>query len=155
MKPIHVFISLVAAAVFLSSGSAMATDRKIHHGSMCQPQSISNANALGAFTEGAVNTGTNSIVVTCPIVRDNTQNTTGTAKAFSNVRSSGGQLLSCTLVSRDKNGNFIASKFDSTTSNSPDSLDLDVNASAVLGSYAIFCILPPSGRIFNYDIDEF
>ncbi len=151
-----VFISLVAAAVFLSSGSAMAADRKIHNGSMCQP--ADGRDRLDTFTGGAFNPASQNkfIFVTCPIVRDNTQNTNGTALAFVNVRSSGGQSLSCNLVSRDKNGNFIAqSPNASTTSSSPVSLNVDINASAVLGTYALSCQLPPGGEIKTYDIDEF
>jgi hypothetical protein len=90
-----------------------------------------------------------------PIVRDNTQNTNGTSLAFVNVRSAGGQALDCRLASRDKNGISIENKAASTTSSTPVSLNVDVNASAVLGTYALDCLLPPNGAILTYDIDEF
>lgn len=147
-------IGIAAISLFLSSASAMATDRKVHNGSMCQP--ADGRNRLDTFTGGAFNADpTKFIFVTCPIVRDSTQNTNGTSLAFVNVRSAGGQPLSCELVSRDKNGLFIASRSAFTTSSTPVSINVDVNASAVLGTYALSCQLPPNGAILTYDIDEF
>jgi hypothetical protein len=149
-------IAIAAVSLFLSSGSPMATDRKVHNGSMCQPVFSEFGDDITSFSGGIINRSTNNFVsVICPIVRDNTQNTDGTALAFVNVRSSGGQSLNCTLVSRDKNGIFIEEKSASTTSSTPVSLNVDVNASAVLGTYALSCQLPPGGTIMTYDIDEF
>src|SRR5512144_438140 len=99
MKPANVFIQLFTAAVFLSSGSAMAADRKTYSGSMCQPNQPSNQIL---YTNGsAFNRSTSPIGVTCPIVRDNTQNTDGTRSAFVVVQSLGGQSLTCSLFSYD------------------------------------------------------
>jgi hypothetical protein len=148
-------IAIAAIPLFLSSGSAMAIGPKIHNGSMCQP--ANGQDRLDTFSGGAFNPASQNkfIFVTCPIVRDSTQNTDGTRLAFVNVRSSGGQSLNCTLVSRDKNGIFIEQKSASTTSSTPVSLNVDVNASAVLGTYALTCQLPPGGTIMTYYIDEF
>jgi hypothetical protein len=157
MKPMsHMFIALVTVGVFLLSGLAIAQDRKIHSGNMCQPEYHSYATDLQALPNGSRNGSTTATIhVTCPIVRDNVLNVNGTIQAFVNVQSSGGLNLSCYLGSYDPTGAFIASTSASTVSNVPIGLNVDVGASAVLGSYALHCILPPLARIFNYDISEF
>lgn len=153
---INLFTYLVMFALFSMGSSAMATDRKIHAGSLCQPEfhSLDAANLVYS-TQQVRNSGTGFIHVICPIVRDNTQNATGTRLAFLRVQSSGGQNLSCFLESRSATGGFIAIRSASTNANVPVTLNVDVNSGAVLGSYAIHCSLPPNARLFNYDIDEF
>ena len=153
MKPANVFIQLFTAAVFLSSASAMAADRKTYSGSMCQPNQPSNQ--ITYLNGSAFNTSTSRISVTCPIVRDNTQNTDGTRSASVIVQSFGGQSVTCSLFSYDKNAINIAQKTASTTSTAPFPLNVDVNAGAELGIYWINCSLPPNSRVLNYDIDEF
>ena len=139
------------------SGFAIAQDRKIYSGNLCQPEFHSrDATKLEAMTNGVRNaSATAEIHVTCPIVRDNILNLTGTRGALVRVQSPGGQNLTCTLESREATGGLIVSQSASTISNLPFTLSVDVNASAVLGSYVLHCVLPPQGQIFSYDIDEF
>jgi hypothetical protein len=58
-------IAIAAVSLFLSSASAMATDRKVHNGSMCQP--ADGRDRLDTSTGGAFNANpTTFIFVTCP-----------------------------------------------------------------------------------------
>ena len=59
MKPMsHVLSSLATFGAFVLSGSAMAFDRKVYSGNICQPEFPSYAANLEALPEGARNAST-------------------------------------------------------------------------------------------------
>lgn len=144
------------ALLFALSASVSASDRKIHMGTMCQPLSPNYASQLTYFSDNIFNNSSTSYAyISCPIVRDNTQNTNGTRLAYVRVQSNAARSLSCGLHSRSSTGGFVAYRSAATTSSSVTSLNVDVSASSILGTYSIFCSVPPGGRVYSYDIDEF
>jgi hypothetical protein len=108
------FLVVVGAALFFACSAAGAWDRQIYPGSMCHPDSYYDAPSFSVSTVAASNVGNGPMTVTCPIIRDNTSNLTGTSQACVRVQSAGSQLLTCTLVSRDEFGKSVASQSDST-----------------------------------------
>lgn len=102
--------------------------------------------------------------VTCPIVRDNISNATGTfgAAAGANVgvnvwvnNQGAANALSCTLYSNNQWGVAVASN-TAASAVGQQQLNLDVNASiAGTGHYSLQCTLPPQSSVFSYRVYEF
>ena len=136
-------------------------DSKVHAGSFCQPLVGAQANRINTVSFGVENIGPFATTVTCPILRDNTRNSTGT---FTNGVSKGvvlrvsnppGGQLPCTLFSVNPFSNVVATNSISTNQAGESTLLLAVSTSTLSGQYSIICTLPPRGRIYNYQVTEF
>jgi hypothetical protein len=149
---IHTLATLALAALV---NSAYAQDAKTFSGVECQPQFPDlAANYYNTFF-GVQNVGTDTLWLTCPVVRDNVTNTNGTSAFKMRVSSNGFDALECTLYSLDMDGNIVDLNSDATTSDIPVSLDLDVATSVANGYYAVTCDVPPFGRVYGYKLKEY
>ena len=135
-------------------------DSKVHAGSFCQPLVGAQANRINTVSFGIENIGPFDTTVTCPILRDNTRNTTGT---FTDRGSKGvilrvfnpGGRLPCTLFSINPFSNVVATNSASTNQVGARTFSLAVNTSSSGGQYSIICTLPPGGRVYSYLVKEF
>lgn len=127
-----------------------------YSGGTCKAMYGSDTSLFRTDTLGLWYTGVGSVnkTVVCPLVRQHVTNSGGTYGMYIKVRSAGGRTLTCTSQALDINGNLVASKSASTTSSTPTTLNLDLNASAPYGTYAIFCSVPPNGSLWTYHINE-
>lgn len=155
MKAVQVLKYVVAMTLVVHGGATMALDGKTYGGNSCVPGNYSYAPDLIPGSPHIMNLGAYFVSVTCPIVRDNLNNTTGTSNAKIYVQSDGVSILSCTLYSHDKNGVEVANQAASTSSAVVTALNVSVGSSAVDGNYSIECNLPPGGSIYSYKIVEF
>lgn len=129
-------------------------DAKTFHGSECQPYYGSQSGDFNYYTNRMQNVSTSVRLTTCPIVRDNTTNTTGTLGTEIYVNNVAGQSLSCTLYSFDSHGGWVASNTKSTTLGGKQTLYPDVNLSKDMGNYSLYCRLPKGASIFSYKVKE-
>ena len=94
--------------------------------------------------------------VACPIVRDNTTTTWGTAAFYTDVRLfNAGGTVSCYLVSSDAAGVLQNWDFQATAVGGLVTLQNDLNLSQVNGYYNLECTLPPNSRVNGYRIGEY
>ncbi len=129
-------------------------DAKTFHGSECQPYYGSQSGDFNYYTNRIYNTGSSGRWVTCPVVRDNTTNTSGTLGTEIYVSNIAGQTLSCTLYSYDSHGVWVASNYKSTTAGGKQTLFPDVNSSKNMGNYSLSCYLPKGASIYSYKVKE-
>jgi len=150
------------AAGVLASLTAIATadanDDKTITGSNCYPYIEGTSGVWVRVAAGAYNLDqTDSVTVTCPILRDNTVNTTGLADVELQVAVSSGSMT-CTAGAYDASG-FGAIKTVAKTTTSTGNSKLDwgasVNKSVSIGTYAVDCTVPPFGQIYSLRYSEF
>jgi hypothetical protein len=161
MKKNTLFLAagLVATAASMTSFSpAASADAMTFHGAVCRVFDPAKAGQVQTHHSGVINTSaTASVVVTCPLARDNHANTNGpTGVAVRGIRNSsaGATPFSCTLVSRDINGNTLASNTNQTTTVGAFYLPLDVNVSGYGGYYAVSCTVPPKSSVSGLFLGE-
>ena len=90
----------------------------------------------------------------CPVVRDNTENTDGTAGALVHVFNVANRNLTCTLYSLDPFGVIIDSDSSTTGSSGNQTLYLDVDLSVLGGFYGITCDIPSGAGVHSYEVRE-
>ena len=114
-------------------------DEKVMPGSACQATIGSQAGELNHYAPYLKNFADSAVSVTCPIVRDNTTNLTGTWSAAVTGYNPGGVVF-CTLYSYDEFGAF---------------LDLSAAAVAAVGNFALVLDMPPVGPLAVSAIDSY
>lgn len=129
-------------------------DAKTFHGSECQPLYGSQSADINYYTNRVYNVGSGSRGVTCPVVRDNTTNTSGTFGTEIYVNNVAGKYLACTLYSYDSHGSWVASSTKSTTAGGKQTLYPDVNLSKNMGNYSVYCYLPKGASLYSYKVKE-
>lgn len=145
-------IAIAAVFLVMLGSNAYALDSKVMPGSACQPVQSAIATDITRFGS-LFNSQGESILIDCPVVRDNTTNTSGTVTAA--VRVDGdGLKVSCNLNSYNGSGDIVASDSAESTSTVPSTLFLKLFQSASGGSYGIACSLPKSGELINYTVSE-
>lgn len=149
---------LLVGSLFVTGTSTILADT--FSPSMCQPASATDASSLRYLSSELTNSGSRSIGVQCPVVRENITNRNGTRMAFIVVQSNGSQQLRCQLSSKTRTGASIQPTTESvgigfTSRAFPTSLNLDVDRSTAFGTYGIFCRIPPGGKILSYTVTEF
>ena len=143
------------ALLFGALGSTVqAASNSVSPGMQCWPKATNGGYYLTHYSLFLVNEGQTTVDVLCPVTRHNISNTTGTIAAWVRVRTNYNAPLACRFTAHGANGNIVASQLATTTANADVALNVDVNASAVNGHYAIQCSLPPGGRLYNYGIVE-
>lgn len=154
-------IALVAAtAVCLSTpATARADDDKFYSGSHCQANNDSRTTILARNSNGIRNLSyTSSAWVTCPVIRDNTVNTSGNDKAYVYTYQDSSTITRffCRLQSSSTFGsvsdNATASLLLSQTGNRY--LYLDLDSSYRWGPYTLTCLIPPRSRIHSIFFGE-
>ena len=130
-------------------------DVKTFHSSECQPYYGNTSGDFNYYVNRVQNISNGYRRVTCPIVRDNTINTSGTKGVEVFVHNKvAGQTLSCTLFSHDSQGYFVASDYEATTTVGRQALKLDVNLSKNMGNYSLYCYMPSGTSVFSYKVKE-
>jgi hypothetical protein len=107
-----------------------------------------------------VNSGSASTrALECPILRDNTTNTTGLSSATVAVYAATGKTVSCWLYSRDSDGDSTESVNRSVTGGGSSELTWDsddITTSWSPGYYMLYCQLTGSGtQIRSYRWTEY
>lgn len=145
---------LVAALGLFHAASVQAV---IHSGTICQPWAGSQGSDIWADYNRILNNSSDTRIVSCPLVRTNTTNTNGTSMVYVRVERSSlaTQSLSCSLYSFDLLGGYVESDFATYSGIGRTSLYLDVDSSASVGYYGIYCYLPEYSSIFSIRVEEF
>jgi hypothetical protein len=155
MKVQSVCLSM-ALAVVLAAASGAHAATKVYTGNACQAQLGDRAGDLFRSTlDVRVNEGAPGLNVTCPIVRDNTENLDGIERADVRVQSPTTEKLICYLQSRSALGALLQQTQVATTSQNVNVLPLKLDVSTIGGTYSLICSLPPQGRILGYSVTEY
>ena len=155
MKATSVFLS-TALAVVLAAASGAHADTKIYNGNACQAQQGEQAvNLFRSTVDVRVNPGSPGLNVTCPIVRDNTENLDGIESADVRVQSPTTEELLCQIQSRTALGELLQFANATTTSQNVNVLPLKLDVSSIGGTYGLICSLPAEGRILGYSVTEY
>lgn len=170
-----IFASVVLTALFVAGTSAIADDWKVFPGSQCQPEypsTYGDSNVPRAYDlwGGAyANYSETYDHVNCPIARDQTRNTNGTAWVQVRIYQSGkGRGFWCELWSSDVFGGaggvstvpafpvpLQTHHVDASAVVGTQYLGLDTSRSKAGGYYSLHCELPPGGYIYSYQVREF
>ncbi len=125
-------------------------------GGICDVADPAKVAQVFAHHSGAINTSaTSSVVVTCSLTRDFTSDTNGAnivVKAFRDATAT--VPLSCTMVSRDFNGNTLASNTNQTNGVGVVALSLNVATSGINGFYTVACTLPQKSVLRGITLNE-
>src|SRR5215218_8883561 len=155
MKAKIVFLS-TALAVVLAAASGAHADTKVYTGNACQAQQGNQAGDLFRSTlDVRVIEGSPGLNVTCPIVRNNTENLDGIESADVRVQSPTTEELLCQMQSRTALGELLQFANVTTTSQNVNVLPLKLDVSSIGGTYSLICSLPPLGRILGYSVTEY
>jgi hypothetical protein len=155
MKATSVFLS-TALAVVLAAASGAHADTKVYNGNACQAQQGEQAvNLFRSTVDVRVVPGSPGLNVTCPIVRDNTENLDGIESADVRVQSPTTAELLCQIQSRTALGELLQFDNVTTTSQNVNVLPLKLDVSSIGGTYGLICSLPPEGRILGYSVTEY
>ncbi|MFH0342760.1 MAG: hypothetical protein ACHBNF_11650 [Chromatiales bacterium] len=155
---LRVALTLFAMALgIMHCNPALGADGKEYPGTMCQPY-IPSVGQKIAYTDMAINTGTNTAIVFCPLVRDAERRTGRITYAAVTVdKPTPGSGVTCSLFSRPYFGGagWSTSASDDSTATGLRLITLPVQADTfVSGSFSIFCQIPPEGSIYHYGIVE-
>jgi len=125
-------------------------------GGICSVFDPTKAGQVQTHHSGAVNTSaTSSVVVTCPLTRDFTSDLNGASiivKAFRDAAAT--TPLSCTFVSRDFNGDALASSSNQVNGVGVVTMTLSVTKSGINGYYAVACSLPQKSVLRGITLNE-
>ena len=152
--------ALVIAGLFLVCGSIATAqviipfDAKVHHSSECQPTSHGFSSSLVYDPRGLLNNGGSLVGVTCPIVRDNATNTTGTNYVEIAVTNVAPQQLACILYSHDTHDVLVAQSTASTVAGGKRTLRMYVTNGVLIGHYSLKCGLPSGAKLHSYTVKE-
>ena len=149
---------LTTAGINTASYAAPSVDGKIFPGNMCQPTNGNQAERFITHYWGIhnKNDSTAPMAVTCPIVRDNTLNDSGLEIVQVRVKNSAAGDLSCVLASFTKFS--IQPSTYSAVTHQPGNQELSLKVDKSEpggGAYALYCILPPGAKLWNYWVKEF
>jgi hypothetical protein len=136
--------ALLVAVVVVPS--ALGSDGKIYPGAMCRAENQSYQQDLFYYRGGVENDGSSSRVVECPLVTDDTSNTSGLQelKVYVYIPQSG--TVSCYAFSYDSDGDIYDSDYGSRTSTG--AIDFGSSIDSVdNGFYRLRCTLPVGTRI--------
>ncbi|MDD5274781.1 MAG: hypothetical protein PHR16_01715 [Methylovulum sp.] len=159
MKNNNLFLAVgffVGTAMALFSAASFAADTTTFGGAICRVYDPSKAGQLFAHHSGAINnSSTSSVVVTCPLSRDFNTDINGASVWVKGSRSASATVpFSCTLVSRDFNGNTLASNTNQSVGIGGLSLSLNVAASGINGNYVVACTLPQNSTLMSIVLNE-
>jgi len=152
---------LLAASLIVGSAMAFSpvnsfADVMTFHGSICRVFDPAKAGQVQTHHSGVINTSTtSSVVVTCPLARDLNTDINGANVSVRGTRDASASFpFSCTLVSRNINGDTLASNTLQTSAVGAISLSLNVATSGVNGFYAVACTLPQKSLLKGLVLTE-
>jgi hypothetical protein len=147
----------------LLPSAGWSEDSKVYGASQaCNAKRDADTPDLHRNNGGMKNYSASTRQIVCPIVRDNTTNTTGTrsVEIYGHTDRVCLSILDepcsfkCTLVSRTTAGRFLESDSDSVINPGIVYMRLDVDRSNYNGTYQLDCWLPPGGRLNSYTVSE-
>lgn len=147
--------ALSFAVSALVSTTALADDGKVYTGSSCQGLNTASENLIYRFANYAENTSTtNSALVMCPIVKDVVAGTRLNYIRVSFTKNSSSGFY-CAIYGRTATGggSYSSSLWDFNGAGTRSFVLSDINGYSS-GTYSLYCIIPPRGRIQSYRIDE-
>ena len=147
MRNVNNLLLSAATLVCLASfnGTALGGQRVVG-GEICSTFYASQAGSLNHNTYGSTNISGSAIWVTCPIVRDNVSNTTGTSGLWVYITaSSSTDTTLCWNYSKGPSGNLIQGKSAWLTGSGWLSLDTSLGTS--WGPYSVYCLLGPNDTL--------
>jgi len=155
MKNNKIILMLGAVALFFS-GAGWAAETTTFPGSVCKVADPTKAGQVLTHHSGAINNSTTlSVVVTCPLSRDFTSDVNGGNVVVKGVRSSSATVpFSCTFISRDNNGNSLASNTVQSSLVGTVTLSLNVFTSGVNGYYTVACTVPQKSTLIGLTLNE-
>ncbi|MBI2892757.1 MAG: hypothetical protein HYY06_04345 [Deltaproteobacteria bacterium] len=146
-----VALALLVAVVIVPS--ALASDGKIYPGAICRAENQSHQQDLFYFRGGVENDGSSSRWVDCPLVTDDTNNTSGLQELKAFVYIPGTTTVTCYAYSYDSGGEIYDSA--SHSRNSTGALDFDSEIDSVdNGFYRLRCWLPVDTRLATIRASE-
>lgn len=159
------FVSAAALAVGLFSGpGAEAVDGHIFHGSMCgsiQPSSTPYDDgvyreALGLRVDEDDQNGF-AAFISCPIIRDETNNTNGISDLEVRVDHNGAGSMSCQGMTFDAFGNTLKGVLKPAPVGNNKVLDFGnaINISATKGPYYVSCTMTGGDTIHSLFLQEY
>lgn len=129
-------------------------DIKVYSGIECRPLLVQGADFI-VEPVGIKNTGFGNLNVVCPVVRDNTKNTSGMPSAQINVwNATSGVNFHCVFYNYDLWGLITTLDSADTSLVGQRTLSFKLYTSNVGGYYTIFCIVPPGSKIYSYQVIE-
>ena len=124
-------------------------DNKTMPGNACQTMYGSQAGVINHYAAFLHNTANGYVRVTCPIVRDNTNNSNGTWSVNVYGFNPGGNYA-CSLYSYSTHGALQQVNSAGAAAAGNITLSLDVNNSSFNGFYTLYCNLPGNARLYSY-----
>lgn len=148
--------ALLAGGSFSAVSHAAAEDGKVYPAIACQPALDGTPSLLAYQGDKLVNTSNDySVVVTCPIVKDNVLSINGTNEAHVRFRKASnvgflGDLHSYTAFGT---GHLVQYKSDFTAAGYK-TMSFTGLAGYSQGYYMLMLVLPPKAEVFSYRVDE-
>lgn len=151
----------VFASMFLGNTPTFAEDGKIYPATMCQGSLVGNPPITSYDGKQLVNTSTtNSAVVVCPVIKDNTSSLTGANEAYVRYRKGTNTGFLCDLWSYSAHGTSNHVQFKSDFG-APGNKTFSYNPilSFSQGYYSFVCVIPPGpagqkSSVISYRLDE-
>lgn len=152
MKLTAITTFLSALAFSALTAPAFAEDGKAMPGSACQASFLQAAQTLTGSGAFLLNTGTGTVKVTCPAVKDIEAGRIKRAQVKVVDRNpNAGADVSCTLTSHKMDGTVHQSQLlkSSGSSNNVQTLSYAGQSAAAAGTYSLVCDLPPFVAAFG------
>ena len=142
-KPTSFKSYIIAAAVFsiFATSPAYSIDWKQFSGAACSAYYGQFANDIHKGLFGAKNRSASPTWVSCPILRDNAHNNTGTRTLYVYIQQAAAVKTTCWARSVAPDG-LTVQQVVNRTKTGPGWLWLDLNSSIRTGSYMVACKLP-------------
>ena len=142
-KPTSFKSYIIAAAVFsiFATSPAYSIDWKQYSGAECSAYYSQFANDIDKGLFGAKNRAAGSTWVSCPLMRDNAHNASGTRTLYVYIQQPAGVQTPCWARSVGPNGVSVQ-QIVNRTKTGPGWLWLDLNSGVRHGSYMVACKLP-------------
>ena len=146
--------TLLALALGLQS-IVEAADAKEYPGSACLPDSR-NTSSLDYIRFRNGFEARDTIIVECPIVRDNATNTNGINYAFIRIhREPGNPSPFCSFIHKDHFGKRLRSQDYSSFPVGDSYRKYKINSSFNRGSYVFRCALRNGDVLYSYKVSEY
>lgn len=147
---------IIGSTMVFSPATGFAAETLTFSGAICSVFDPTKAGQVQTHHSGAINTSTvSSVVVTCPLTRDFTSDVNGSNVVVKAFRDSSATVpLSCTLLSRDFNGDLLTSNTNQTFGIGVVALSLNVATSGINGFYAVACTLPQKSVLRGITLNE-
>jgi len=145
-------LAIVAFAAL--TGTASAENGHAYNGSYCKTYYGSQSGDFNHQYNGIVNNGTSGRYISCPVLVDEIDATTGTTRVWLNWQTPvASDTISCSLFSMNGNGTIRQSRSASKTGSGWFAIS-NLTSDDFWGSYSMYCYLPRSGTLSTIWLGE-